>query len=81
MSPYLGTAKAARWLGLSERAVRDMCQKGKFEGAWQPAGHHGKWLIPLCDLEAVRPTPADPSLLADLADSADIAVLEHVSDK
>lgn len=79
MNPQVGTAKAARWLGLSERTVRDLCQKGKLEGAWQPAGFQGKWLISTECLRAIRPEPADPTLVADLADSADLA--ENVPDE
>jgi hypothetical protein len=71
--PTLSTAKAARWLGVSERAVRDMCIKGKFKGAYRPAGYNGKWLIPMTTLEAICPMPADRLLIADIAKVAETA--------
>ena len=59
---YVGTAKAARWLNKPERTIRDWCEKGKLEGADQPV-FNTMWLIPLKTLEAIRPMPADPTLL------------------
>ncbi len=69
MSLY-STAKAARWLGIPERTVREWCATGKLEGAKQWSGYQGKWLIPLTTLETLLPRPVDPSLLADLAETA-----------
>ena len=69
----MSTAKAAKWLGVPERTVREWCATGRLEGAFQPAGHYGKWLIPLRAIEAMLPYPADASLLADIADIADSA--------
>jgi len=57
MSELIGTAKAAAWLGLSEETVRKLCRQGKLEGAFQPAGYQGKWLIPTATLEAIRARP------------------------
>jgi hypothetical protein len=57
MSDVIGAAKAAKWLGLSEETVRKLCREGKLEGAFQPAGYQGKWLIPVEALEAIRACP------------------------
>jgi len=54
----IGTAKAAAWLGLSEERVRFMCREGRLEGAFQPSGYLGKWLIPTSSLERIRKRPA-----------------------
>ncbi len=67
MSEVIGTAKAAKWLGLSERAVRDAAAKGRIPGAFQ-FEHGCKWLIPTATLEKIRPCPE--SLRADLAEIA-----------
>jgi hypothetical protein len=64
----VGTAKAAKWLGLSERAVRDMCAKGRLGGAYQPSGYSGKYLIPIATLERICPCPE--WLRAELAEAA-----------
>ena len=64
MSRVIGTAKASRWLGVSERSVRRLCAQGRLPGAYQPAGYAGKWLVPLKALKRLRATPADPSLSA-----------------
>lgn len=68
MSDVVGTAKAAHWLGLSERTVRDMCAKGRLEGAYQPSGYSGKYLIPTVTLERICPCPewlrAEPAEIA-----------------
>ena len=74
----VGTAKAARWLNKPERTIRDWCEKGKLEGADQPV-FNTMWLIPVTTLEAIRPTPADKTLINDIADVADIADSEPVS--
>jgi len=66
--PYLGTSKAARWLGLSERTVRLMATNGSLNGAFQPSGYAGSWLIPLSTLEGLLSEPVDPSFFADFAD-------------
>lgn len=67
VSEVVGTAKAARWTGLSERRIREMCEQGRIEGAyqWEPGC---KWLIPTATLEKVRPCPLE--LCADTADTA-----------
>ena len=57
MSDVVGTAKATKWLGLSEETVRKLCRQGKLPGAFQPAGYQGKWLIPRETLEAIRAQP------------------------
>lgn len=64
MSRVIGTAKASRWLGVSERSVRRLCAQGRLPGAYQPAGYSGMWLVPLKALQRIRGTPADPSLSA-----------------
>lgn len=61
MRDVLNTYKASLWLELSEESVRRLCRTGKLEGAFQPAGYQGKWLIPVEALEAVRARP--PSLM------------------
>lgn len=53
MNGVVSTYKAALWLGLSEEIVRRLCRQGKLEGAFQPAGYQGKWLIPIRTLEAI----------------------------
>ena len=67
MSDVVGTAKAAKWLGLSERTVRDMCAKGRLE-VYQPSGYRGKLLIYTSSLERIRPCPewlqAEPAVTA-----------------
>ena len=70
MSDVVGTAKAAKWLGLSERTVRDMCAKEKLK-AYQPNGFHSKLLIYTSSLERIRPCPE--WLRAELADTAEFA--------
>jgi hypothetical protein len=72
MSSVVSTAKAAAWLGVPERTVRDLCAKGKLEGAYQPAGYQGAWLIPITTLEAIRSRPVDMALFADLAKIANM---------
>ncbi len=57
MSDVVGTAKAAVWLGLSEETVRKLCRERKLEGAFQPAGYQGKWLVPSATLSAIRARP------------------------
>jgi hypothetical protein len=70
VSEVVGTNKAARWLGLSERAVRDAAAKGRIPGAYQ--WEHGcKWLIPVASLEKIRPCPE--KIRNELADTAEIA--------
>ena len=61
MSDVVNTYKASLWLELSEESVRRLCRDGKLEGAFQPAGYQGKWLIPVEALEAIRACP--PSLI------------------
>lgn len=56
--PAVGTAKAARWTGLSERAIRRNCQLGRVEGAYQLA-FSSKWLIPVPTLEQMCPCPEE----------------------
>jgi hypothetical protein len=56
----VGTAKAARLLGFSEETVRRWCREGKLEGAFQPSGYDGKWLIPMRSLKRIRWRPAFP---------------------
>ncbi len=63
--------KASRWLGLSERAVTTLCKNGRLEGAYQPSGYLGKWLIPISSLKAITPTPAQP--IPDLTEFAETA--------
>lgn len=70
MSEVVSTAKAAKWTGLSEKRIRELCQLGRLEGAYQFA-YGGKWLIPTTTLERIRPRP--PELSADTAASADVA--------
>ncbi len=67
MSDVIGTAKAAKWTGLSERRIRELCQQGRLQGASQFA-YGGKWLIPTATLERIRPRP--PELSAETADVA-----------
>jgi transposase len=58
----VGTAKAARWLNVSEATVKRICKKGKrgkLPGAYQPSGHHGRWLIPTRDLENIKGRPTN----------------------
>jgi len=71
MTDLLGTAKAAKWLGLSERAVRAMCANKRLEGAYQPNEYNGKWLIPTVTLEKKRPRPE--WLQAETAETAEVA--------
>lgn len=52
--------KAALWLGMSERAVTALCKAGRLEGAYQPAGYRGMWIVPISALKAITPTPAYP---------------------
>ncbi len=70
--PYLpevvGVTKAAKWLGLGERQVTNLCKQGKLKGAYQPSGYAGKWLIPTSTLERIRKLPPATS------DNADITV-------
>ncbi len=56
-SEVVGTAKAARWLSMSERQITRMCRQGKLQGAYQPSGFLGKWLIPIRTLEAIYKRP------------------------
>jgi hypothetical protein len=58
MSRLLGTAKAAQWTGCSERSIRDMCKKGKVEGARQFA-RDSMWLIPVETLERICECPEE----------------------
>lgn len=67
MSEVVGTAKAAKWTGLSERRIRELCQLRRLEGAYQFA-YKGKWLIPTATLERIRNRP--PELSAETADVA-----------
>ncbi len=67
MSDVIGTAKAAKWTGFSEKRIRELCQLGRLEGAYQFA-YGGKWLIPTATLERIRPRP--PELSAETADVA-----------
>ena len=64
----VSVAFAARWIGLPERTVRHLAATGRLEGAYQPAGYSGKWLIPLEALLRITPRPADHRLL-DLLES------------
>jgi hypothetical protein len=64
----INTYKASLWLGISEESVRRLCRSGKLEGAFQPAGYQGKWLIPVEAVEAVRACPE--WLLVDLSEVA-----------
>ena len=68
MRGVVNTYKAALWLGISEESVRRLCRQGKLEGAFQPAGYQGKWLIPGSALEAIRACPE--WLMVDLSDVA-----------
>lgn len=68
MSAVVGTAKAAKWLDMSEETVRRYCREGKLEGAYQPGGYQGMWLVPVATLSAIRECPA--SLLTDLPEVA-----------
>lgn len=68
MSDVIGTAKAAKWWGVSEESMRRLCREGKLMGAYQPAGYQGKWLIPVETLELLRPCPE--WLVTDLNDAA-----------
>jgi hypothetical protein len=68
MRGVVSTYKASLWLELSEESVRRLCRIGKLEGAYQPAGYQGKWLIPVETLEAVRACPE--WLLVDLSEVA-----------
>ncbi len=56
MSDVVGTAKAAKWIGLSERRIRDMCAEGRLK-VYQPSGYRGKLLIYTSSLERIRPCP------------------------
>lgn len=67
MSSVVGTAKAAKWTGLSEKRIRELCQQGRLEGAYQFA-YGGKWLIPTSTLENICSCP--PELRADTAEIA-----------
>lgn len=49
----VGTARAARWLGLGERRVRQLCEAGRLPGAYQFAPG-SKWLIPAETLDNIR---------------------------
>ncbi len=60
LSPVVGTAKAALLTGFSERQIRRWCADKKLEGAHQPGKFHGKWLIPLRELEKKFPHLKDP---------------------
>ncbi len=64
MSAVIGTAKAAKWLELSEETVRRLCRTDKLAGAYQPGGYQGMWLVPVATLSAIRECPA--SLLTEL---------------
>jgi len=68
-SPVVGTFKASLWLGVSERTIRRLCRDGKLEGAYQPSGFQGSWLIPLEALQAIRSVPARP--LSETSDEAE----------
>lgn len=57
MSDVIGTAKAAKWLDMSEETVRRYCRDGRLEGAYQPGGYQGKWLVPVATLSAIRECP------------------------
>ena len=70
MSDVVGTAKAAKWTGISERRIRELCEQGRIEGAYQFA-RNSKWLIPAATLEKICPCPE--SLRAELADTAEFA--------
>ncbi len=52
-SPVVGTAKAARLLGFTDRQVRRWCKDGKLPGAYQFA-RDSKWLIPVESLKEIR---------------------------
>ena len=68
MSGVIGTAKASRWLGLSEATVRRLCRDGKLAGAYQPAGLYGKWLIPTGTLEGIWARPQDLTEVTDMTE-------------
>jgi hypothetical protein len=57
MTDAVGTAKAAKWLGMDETSITRLCRKKRLKGAWQPAGYHGRWLIPIETLKAKRECP------------------------
>lgn len=67
----VNTAKAARWLGVSMKAITKGCAAGRFPNAWH-LGANTSWLIPLRDLKHYRPTPADKTLLAELLAREDL---------
>ncbi len=67
-SPVIGVSKAARWLGLGERQVTNLCRQGRLPGAYQPSGYSGKWLIPTAALERIRTLPPAPAATSDNAD-------------
>ena len=48
---YLGTAEAANRMGVSQKSVRRMCNRGELEGAFQER-ESGPWHIPLDAVEA-----------------------------
>jgi DeoR/GlpR family transcriptional regulator of sugar metabolism len=54
----INTSKAARWLGVSERTVRRLCEAQRLKGSYQ-FSHYGHWLIPVSALEAFKPCPED----------------------
>ncbi len=66
-SPVVGTAKAARWLGLGERQITNLCRQGRLPGAFH-SGHSGKWLIPIAALERIRTLPPAPAATSDNAE-------------
>ncbi len=49
---HIGTATAARRLGVSERTVRRMCERGQLSGATQ-FGYSCTWLIPPAALDSL----------------------------
>ncbi len=49
---YVTTSKAGEMLSRTDRAVRALCESGRFPGAFRPfVGGH--WRIPLADVEAM----------------------------
>ncbi len=54
----VGTARAARLLGFTERQVRRWCKDGKLKGAYQFA-RDSKWLIPFETLKEIKPSLKD----------------------
>ncbi len=67
---YVNVVTAARWIGFSQRQVREWCkQKIVLEGVKQPSGYAGKYRIPVAALEKLEECPK--WLRAELADTAE----------